>query len=225
MAKTILVVDDELAILEMLKRYFTRNGYYVITAENGHQALDKASTNPDLILLDINMPDISGLEVCKQIRDHIACPILFLTARVSNSDKIAGLKTGGDDYIIKPFSIEELGARVDAHMRREARKSASQTQIRFDDNFVIDYSAREVWFKGKQILFVKKDYEIIELLSTHPKQLMSKDQIFEHIWDYDSSSDSSVVMSHISSIRAKFAEVGCKQYIQTVWGSGYKWVK
>lgn len=225
MGNTILIVDDEIDMLEMLKRYFLRNGYDVITAANGQQALNKAGKNPDLILLDINMPDIDGLEVCRQIRNHVVCPILFLTARVSDSDKIAGLKTGGDDYIVKPFSIDELGARVDAHLRREARRNNKPVQVCFDDNFVIDYSAKEVWFNGDLIAFVKKDYEIIELLSMHPGQLLSKEQIFEHIWDYDSNSDTSVIMAHISSIRAKFAEVGCKQYIQTVWGSGYKWVK
>lgn len=171
------------------------------------------------------MPDLDGLEVCKRIRDHISCPILFLTARVSDSDKIAGLKTGGDDYIIKPFSIDELGARVDAHLRREERKNTNQIQVKFDDNFIINYSAKEIWFKGTLLSFVKKEYEIIELLSMHPGQLMSKNQIFEHIWDFDSNSDPSVIMAHISSIRAKFAEAGCKSYIQTVWGSGYKWVQ
>lgn len=225
MEKKILVIDDEKNMLGMLRHYLSRNGYHVVTAENGTQALEKVSVNPDLILLDINMPDIDGLEVCKRIRDFVSCPIIFLTARVSDSDKVIGLNAGGDDYIVKPFSIDELGARVDAHLRREDRRNGGQVKVRFDDNFVINYSAKEVLFNGQPIPFVKKDYEIIELLSMHPMQLMNKDQIFEHIWGYDSNSDSSVVVVHISSIRAKFAEIGCKQYIQTVWGIGYKWVK
>lgn len=225
MEKKILIVDDESDMVELLNRYFTRNGYCVISAANGQEAIKKAGLNPDLILLDINMPDLNGLEVCKKIRDYISCPILFLTARVNDSDIITGLKAGGDDYIIKPFSIDELGARVNAHLRREERKKSTPVQLKFDDSFVINYSAKEIWFNGTLLPFVKKEYEIIELLSMHPGQLMSKNQIFEHIWDFDSNSDPSVIMAHISSIRAKFTEAGCKSYIQTVWGSGYKWVQ
>lgn len=225
MVKKLLIVDDEADMLDLLKCYFTRNGYYVMAAANGQQALEKAGRNPDLILLDINMPDLDGLEVCRRIRDYVSCPILFLTARVSDKDKIAGLKMGGDDYIIKPFSIEELGARVDAHLRREERRYLTQKQLSFDDEFVIDYSAREIRFQGEALSFKRKEYEIIELLSRHPGQLMDRNQIFEHIWEYDSDSDPAVIMAHISSIRAKFARADCKPYIQTVWGSGYKWVK
>lgn len=118
-----------------------------------------------------------------------------------------------------------MGARVDAHLRREERRYLTQKQLSFDDEFVIDYSAREIRFQGEVLSFKRKEYEIIELLSRHPGQLMDRNQIFEHIWEYDSDSDPAVIMAHISSIRAKFARVGCKPYIQTVWGSGYKWVK
>ena len=112
MDKTILIVDDEKDMSVMLKRYFELNGYLVQTAENGLQAIEKAGKQPDLILLD-------GLEVCRRIRDFVSCPILFLTARVEDRDKLIGFAAGGDDYIVKPFSIDELGARVDAHLRRE----------------------------------------------------------------------------------------------------------
>lgn len=225
MRKKLLIVDDEADMLDLLNCYFTRSGYDVLAAADGRQALAKAGQSPDLILLDINMPDLDGLEVCRRIRDYMSCPILFLTARVSDKDKIAGLKNGGDDYIIKPFSIEELGARVDAHLRREERRNLAKKQVSFDDEFVIDYSAGEVRFQGEALSFKKKEFEIIKLLSKHPGQLMNREQIFAHIWAYDSSSDPAVIMAHISSIRAKFAEAGCKPYIQTVWGSGYKWVK
>lgn len=225
MRKKLLIADDEIDMVRLLSRFFSRNGYEVLTASNGREAMEKMVLNPDLILLDINMPDISGLEICQRIRGYVNCPILFLTARVSDSDKITGLKAGGDDYIIKPFSLEELEARVEAHLRREERRNQVQTQVWTDNDFRIDYSAKEICFGEKPLTFIKKEYEIIELLSLHPGQIMNKEQIFDHIWKYDSKSDASVIMVHISSIRAKFAKAGCKPYIQTVWGSGYKWVK
>ena len=188
MEKTILIVDDEKDMNAMLKRYFELNGYLVQTAENGTQAIEKAGKQPDLILLDINMPDLDGLEVCRRIRDFVSCPILFLTARIEDRDKLIGFAAGGDDYIVKPFSIDELGARVDAHLRREERR---QTQVRtkFDGDFVIDYTAKEVYFKGKLIPLLPREFEIVELLSSYPGQLFSKERIFEHIWDMDSAGE------------------------------------
>lgn len=225
MSKTILIVDDEKDMSTMLKRYFEMNGYLVLLAENGLQAIEKAGKQPALILLDINMPDLDGIEVCRRIRDFVSCPILFLTARVEDQDKLKGFAAGGDDYIVKPFSIDELGARVDAHLRREARRQNQQVRTKFDDALVIDYTAKEVYFKGELIPFLPREFEIIELLSTYPGQLFSKEHIFEHIWNIDSNADIGVIMEHISKIRAKFAKAGCKTYIQTVWGSGYKWIK
>lgn len=225
MSKTILIVDDEKDMSTMLKRYFEMNGYMVWVAKNGLQAIEKAGKQPDLILLDINMPDLDGIEVCHRIRDFVSCPILFLTARVEDQDKLKGFAAGGDDYIIKPFSIDELGARVDAHLRREERRQNQQVRTKFDDDLVIDYTAKEVYFKGELISFLPREFEIIELLSTYPGWLFSKDRIFEHIWNMDSNADVGVIMEHISKIRSKFAKAGCKTYIQTVWGSGYKWIK
>lgn len=225
MDKKLLIVDDEQDMVAMLKRYFELNGYCVMTAEKGLQAIEKAGKQPDLILLDINMPDMDGLEVCHRIRDFVTCPILFLTARIEDKDKLEGFAVGGDDYIVKPFSIDELGARVDAHLRREERRSGKNLRTKFDDELVIDYSAQEVYFKGKQIPFLKREFEIIELLSSYPGQLFSKNRIFESVWNIDSEADIGVIMEHVSKIRAKFAEASCKPYIQTVWGSGYKWTK
>lgn len=225
MKRKLLIADDEADLSTMLKRYFELNDYDVTVAENGLQAIEKAGKQPDLILLDINMPDIDGLEVCRRIRDFVNCPILFLTARIEDQDKLKGFAVGGDDYIVKPFSIEELGARVDAHLRREERRQNKQVRTMFDDELVIDYTAREVWFKGALIRLLPREFEIVELLSAYPGQLFSKDRIFERIWDMDSNADAGVIMEHVSKIRAKFAKAGCKPYIQTVWGSGYKWTK
>lgn len=225
MSKKILIVDDEVDLSNMLKRYFELNGYDISVAENGLQAIEKAGRQPDLILLDINMPDVDGLEVCRRIRDFVSCPILFLTARIEDQDKLKGFSAGGDDYIVKPFSIDELGARVDAHLRREERRQTKQVRTKFDGDLTIDYTAKEVYYKGKSLPLLPREFEIVELLSSYPGQLFSKDRIFERIWDMDSTADVNVIMEHISKIRSKFAKAGCKPYIQTVWGSGYKWVK
>ena len=127
MEKKLLIVDDEQDMIAMLKRYFELSGYYVMVAENGLQAIEKAGKQPDLILLDINMPDIDGIEVCKRIRDFVSCPILFLTARIEDTDKLKGFAVGGDDYVVRPFSIDEQGARVEAHLRREERRAGKMS--------------------------------------------------------------------------------------------------
>lgn len=139
----ILAVDDEIHILKLLKDYFNMQGYLVYTACGGSEALEKIEIQPDIILLDINMPDMNGLDVCRKIRDHVACPILFLTAKVEERDRINGLMIGGDDYILKPFSIEELGARVAAHLRREHRSGAKET-LKFTDDRSAKPSASEM---------------------------------------------------------------------------------
>ena len=167
MQKKILIVDDEIDIRTMLKRYFQLNGYDVSLAANGLQAIEKAGKQPDIILLDINMPNLDGLEVCRRIRDFVSCPILFLTARIEDQDKLKGFAVGGDDYIAKPFSIDELVARVDAHLRREERRQTKQIKTKFDDDLVIDYTAKEVYFKGELLPFLPREFAIVELLSTY----------------------------------------------------------
>ena len=137
----IMIIDDEIDILGMLERYFRLNGYVVITAESAAEAQNKLSQMPDLILLDINMPELDGITFCKNIRDYVSCPILFLTTNTDDRNKIKGFSAGGDDYIVKPFSIDELGARVSAHLRRENR-AKNRAQILFDTHFVIDFSQR-----------------------------------------------------------------------------------
>ena len=126
---SILVADDEKDVVELLKDYFELEGYCVYTAYSGAQAIEAVAKSPDIILLDVNMPDGDGLEVCRRIRDHVSCPILFLTARIEDEDKINGFAAGGDDYIIKPFSLDELGARVAAHIRRDRRVNAEKNVV------------------------------------------------------------------------------------------------
>lgn len=220
----IMIVDDEIEILRMLERYFTLNGYAVITADGGQAALQKLKQQPDIILLDINMPGLDGLKVCKRIRDYVSCPILFLTARIEDTDKVKGFSVGGDDYIVKPFSLVELEARITAHLRREARHSF-EAQIKFSGDLTIDYSGRCLFFADKRLGLAKKEFDIVELLSQNPGQVFDKERIYERIWGYDSEGDSSVVAEHVRRIRTKIAAYTDRVYIETVWGCGYKWIK
>lgn len=224
MKQRILIVDDEPDIVEMLACFLGRNGYEVWTAANGAGALKLSERQPDLILLDINMPDMDGLEVCSRIRNHVACPILFLTARIEENDKLQGFAAGGDDYIVKPFSLAELLARVSAHLRREMRRQTS-TRIRFSGELSIDYLERAVYFGEETIALAKKEFEIVELLSQNAGQVFDKERIYERVWGYDSEGESSVVAEHIRRIRTKLAGFTERPYIETVWGCGYKWIK
>ena len=224
MTQTIMVVDDETEILDMLKRYFSLEGYHVITATGGKEALQKLAKQPDLILLDINMPDMDGLSLCKSIRNFVSCPILFLTANAEDSDKIKGFGAGGDDYIVKPFSIDELGARVSAHLRRESRIQ-TKSSVLFDKKLAIDYLERAVYWNGNEIPLLKKEFDIIEVLSQNPGQVFDRERLYEAAWGLDGSGNNTVVAEHIRKIRAKFTAAGAKQYIKTVWGVGYKWEK
>lgn len=220
----ILIVDDEKDVVRMLESFFRLKGYDTITAYNGEEAIQKVSMNPDLILLDVNMPGMEGTEVCLKIRDYVSCPILFLTAKVEDADKIKGFSVGGDDYILKPFSIEELGARVAAHIRRDHRQSVP-VNVRFFGKLAIDYSAKTVKVEETLLSFAKKEFEIIEFLSMNPGQVFDKERIYERLWGYDAEGDSSVVAEHVRRIRAKLKAVGEEYHVETVWGMGYKWVK
>lgn len=220
----ILIADDEADIVIMLRNFFENKGYLVLSAMNGAEALKQVERQPDIILLDINMPGLDGLEVCERIRDHVSCPILFLTARIEDTDKVKGFAVGGDDYIVKPFSLMELEARVRAHLRREARHNF-EAQIKFSGELTIDYSERCLFFSGKRLGLAKKEFDIVELLSQNPGQVFDKERIYERIWGYDSEGDSSVVAEHIRRIRSKIAAYTDRAYIETVWGCGYKWIK
>lgn len=223
MVYKILVIDDERMIRDLLKDHFESQDYCVHTAKNSEQAMEKLSIHPDVIILDINMPDMDGIELCKAIRNHVACPIIFLTARVTEQDKINGLHVGGDDYITKPFSLKELTARVEAHLRREER-SHINTKVRFSNGLVINYSERTVFSNEREIMFSKKEFDIVELLSTNPKQVFDKEHIYEAVWGLEADGDSMVIKEHIRKIRTKILDIVETNYIGTVWGVGYKWI-
>lgn len=219
----ILIIDDEEMILSMMEKCLQEK-FFVYTADNAQNALKLLSIMPDIILLDINMPEMDGLELCQRIRSHIFCPIIFLTARVEEQDVIKGLSVGGDDYIIKPFSMDELSARISAHLRREERKSVA-SNLRFDEELVINYGSHTVFYGEVPLEFSNKEFEIIRLLSQNAGMVFDRETIYEKLWGYDGEGDSIVVKEHIRKIRGKLAAYTDKNYIETVWGVGYRWAK
>ncbi len=219
----ILIIDDEEMILSMMEKCLGEE-FSVYTAVNAKKALELLNVKPDIILLDINMPEMDGLELCRLIREHISCPIIFLTARVTEQDVIKGLSIGGDDYITKPFSVDELLARISAHLRREERKGVA-ANLKFDEELIIDYNSREVFYGKKQLDFSNKEFEIIRFLSQNAGMVFDRETIYEKLWGYDKEGDSIVVKEHIRKIRNKLSVYTDKSYIETVWGVGYKWIK
>lgn len=220
----LLIVDDDTELLKMLRSYFEIKRYDVLTAENGAEALKKVEMQPDIILLDINMPQIDGIEVCRRIRDKIACPILFLTAKAEEQDRVNGLLSGGDDYILKPFSLKELDARITAHLKREERHKAKK-EYRFYGELTIDYTGRQVQIGEKYLELTKLEYAIIEFLSMNPGFVFDKDRIYERVCGYDAEGDSRVITELVRRIRKKMKEQTETEYIETVWGMGYRWIK
>lgn len=219
----ILIIDDEEMILSMMEKCLGEE-FSVYTAENAKKALELLNVIPDIILLDINMPEMDGLELCQLIRGHISCPIIFLTARVTERDVIKGLSVGGDDYITKPFRMDELLARISAHLRREERKGTAEN-LRFDEELIIDYNSRTVFYGKEQLDFSKKEFEIIRFLSQNAGMVFDRETVYEKLWGYNGEGDSIVVKEHIRKIRNKLSVYTDKNYIETVWGVGYKWAK
>lgn len=218
----ILIVDDDTELLKMLESYFEIKRYSVMTAENGMDALEKLKLKPDIILLDVNMPRLDGLELCRRIRDKISCPIIFLTAKAQEQDRVNGLLSGGDDYIVKPFSLKELDARIVAHLKREERHR-NQPEYRFCGEMAIDYSKKDVRIGNDSLDLTKAEYEIIRFLSMNPGQVFDRERIYEKVCGYDAEGDSRVITELVRRIRKKMAQYTQTEYIETVWGMGYRW--
>ncbi|MCX4270144.1 MAG: response regulator transcription factor [Lachnospiraceae bacterium] len=221
MKQKLLIVDDEPGIVDIIVSYFSPY-YDILTAYSGNEALKKLSYQPDLILLDINMPEMDGLTVCQKIRSYITCPILFLTARIESSDQIIGFQVGADDYIVKPFDLDELRARIAAHLRREQRRQ-NRSVVRFFQELTLDYSSRTAVIHEQIIPLSKREFDIVELLSLNAGQVFDRERIYELVWGIDGDGNSDTIMEHIRKIRAKFAAHTLHSYIETVWGCGYRW--
>lgn len=220
---TILVADDEQEILELLTDYLEAEGYTVLGAPDGTRALDLARSQPvDCLILDVMMPGLNGFEVCKQLRETQDLPILFLSARQTDVDKIRGLGLGGDDYIGKPFSPGEVVARVKALLRRYKRGEAAAPGPRLTfGHLAIEPRAREVYVKGAPVPMTPKEFELLLFLAEHPKQVFTREQLFDRIWgDFG---DLHTVTVHIARLREKIELNPTKPaLIGTVWGVGYR---
>lgn len=219
----ILVVDDEVMITELLSDHLGDEGYEVYTANSAAEARRLLPAEPDLIILDINMQGTDGLEFCKSIREHVSCPILFVTARITEQDKINGLQYGGDDYITKPFSLNELSARVAAHLRRDERAKGRAASVLTSGELLMNLSQRRVFYGDMEIPVSKKEFDLMEFLLANAGQVFDRERIYERIWGYEAEGSADVIKEHIRKIRAKIYEVTEEEYIETVWGVGYKW--
>lgn len=222
----ILVVDDESKIRELVGVYLQKEGYSVHEAGSGPEALEKVkSLRFDAIILDLMMPGMDGLELCREIRKDSEVPVIMLTARGDEIDRVLGLELGADDYIVKPFSPRELVARVKAVLRR-ARKGGPAGRIQpviGAGDLVIDEETREVIVGGQQVSLTPREYDLLLRLARHPGRVFTREQLLEQVWGYDFFGEARTVDTHITRIREKIARVrGDRQYITTVWGVGYK---
>lgn len=215
----ILTIDDDEAILTLIKNALRKDGHEVTGVTQVTEKLKNNLFPYDLILLDVMMPDVDGYTFCREIRGLTDCPILFLTAKGLEVDVDFGFSMGADDYIKKPFSILELRARVNAHLRREQREKTSCFSVGRVRFFL---TKKEVFAGEEKLPFTRSEYEISLLLAKNHGQIYSREQIFENVFGYDRESDISAITEHIKNIRKKLAATGVSP-IETVWGIGYRW--
>ncbi|GBG94228.1 two-component system response regulator [Ligilactobacillus salitolerans] len=223
----ILVVDDDKDIVELLSIYIQNEGYEVEKAYNGKEALTKLNTSPDigLMILDIMMPQVDGLEVVKEVRRDSQIPILMLSAKTEDIDKIHGLIQGADDYVTKPFNPLEIMARVKSLLRRAAHQVQNDEPDQLEVGpLIIKKDSHEVLtVDGKNVQLTALEFGILYLLSSHPNRVFSADEIFERVWKQESVVSAKTVMVHVSHLRDKIEEAtGGEKVVQTVWGVGYK---
>ena len=224
----VLIIEDELAIAELEKDYLELSDFEVVIEQNGSKGCERALEEDfDIFVLDLMLPDMDGFEICKRIREVKNTPILMVSAKKEDIDKIRGLGLGADDYITKPFSPSELVARVKAHLARYDRLVGSSQQTQSDlfeiRDIKIDKTARRVWVRGEDTQFTTKEFELLTFLAEHPNHVFSKQELFKEIWDMDSVGDIATVTVHIKKIREKVElNTNKPQYIETIWGVGYR---
>ena len=223
----ILIIEDEVAIADLEKDYLELSGFEVEIENAGDSGLSRALKEPfDLVLLDLMLPGIDGFEVCRRIREEKNVPILMVSAKKDDIDKIRGLGLGADDYMTKPFSPSELVARVKAHMARYERLTSTHqktndiVEIR---GLKIDKTARRVWIDGTEKTFTTKEFDLLTFLAENPNHVFTKEELFREIWDMESIGDIATVTVHIKKIREKIeTDTANPQYIETIWGVGYR---
>ncbi|SDC44928.1 two-component system, OmpR family, response regulator ResD [Melghirimyces thermohalophilus] len=226
----ILVVDDEDRIRRLLRMYLEREGYLIDEAQDGETALSKAmETDYDLILLDLMLPGMDGLDVCREIREKKATPVVMLTARGEEGNRVEGFEAGTDDYVVKPFSPRELVHRVKAVLRRSSVTAFLSTETETHNvivfpNLTIDHDAHEVRADGVEVSLTPKEYELLYYLATSPDKVFTREQLLKDVWNYEFFGDLRTVDTHIKRLREKLNRASPKaaEMINTVWGVGYK---
>lgn len=231
--KNILIIEDDLNIQTLEKDYLEANGFAVKTANDGKTGLETAlSETFDLILLDIMLPGIDGMEICRRLREVMDIPILLVSAKKEDPDKIKGLGFGADDYIIKPFSPSELVARVIAHISRYQRLTSKEQskepsgEMIETEHLKLDGKSRRAYVNGIEIILTNKEFDLLYFLAASPDTVFSKEELFSKIWQYDSIGETSTITVHVNRIRDKIKEADSTlDYIHTVWGRGYRFNK
>mgnify|MGYP000657369181 FL=1 len=223
----ILIVEDEVAIADLEKDYLELSGFEVEIENDGRSGLNRALNEEfDLFILDLMLPEVDGFEICRQIREKKNTPILMVSAKKDDIDKIRGLGLGADDYVTKPFSPSELVARVKAHLARYERLIGSnvpENDIVEIRGIRIDKTARRVWVNGEEKQFTTKEFDLLTFLAEHPNHVFTKEELFREIWDMESIGDIATVTVHIKKIREKIEyDTSHPQYIETIWGVGYR---
>ncbi len=224
---TVLVVDDEPTIVEVVGRYLERAGYETLDAADGPEALRQAELRqPDLIVLDVMLPGIDGIEVLRRLheREGKPVPVILLTARGEESDRLVGLRRGADDYVVKPFSPAELVARVDAVLRRVSPPAEDDAPEPIEvGGLRIDPGMRSVTLDGEPLSLTQREFDLLAYLAAHPGRVFSRDQLMEAVWDYPFFTDTSTVTVHVRRLRAKLGDDPSEpRFIETVWGVGYR---
>lgn len=226
--ENILVVDDEASVVEVVSLYLKREGFSVRTARDGREALDAIQENPPaLVVLDLMLPKVAGMEIMRRLRDDPTnnTPVIMLTARSQETDRIYGLEMGADDYMVKPFSPAELVARVKAVLRRSKGGSASQQEGRplHYEGLMIDPLSRSVRVSGEEVELTATEFNLLWFMANHPRQVFSRDRLLENVWGFSEYVDPSTVTVHIRRLREKIEDdPGAPQRLLTVWGVGYK---
>ena len=224
MAKTVLIVDDEENIAELLRLYLEKEGYNTLTASDGGAAVTLFRMHaPDLVLLDIMLPVMDGWAVCRTIRAESRVPIIMLTAKGETIDKVSGLKMGADDYVVKPYESKEVVARIKAVLRRchAAGQDAAEGRIEYD-NFSLDMSRYELKIGGKVVEAPPKELELLSYLAGHPNRVFTRDQLLDEVWGFEYYGDSRTIDVHIKRLREKLEGASDQWGLKTVWGVGYK---
>jgi DNA-binding response OmpR family regulator len=220
---TVLVVDDEPTIREIVAGYLERDGYRTLEAADGNRARELLERDPpDLVVLDVMLPGADGLELCRWIRSRSRLPVIMLTARGEESDRIVGLELGADDYVTKPFSPRELAARVRTVLRRAEPEAVSEERLSFN-GLVIDSATREVTKNGTPLRLTAREFDFLWFVASHPSRVFSREQIMRRVWGYSSALDTGTVTVHVRRLREKIEDQPSRpRHLETVWGVGYR---